>query len=458
MIEALYIGLLIFTVFMLITYIMDGRKLLETVFFAVFIIYYIYTPTILGLYGEDYAVEEYKTPYLIIVRDASDLDKYRAFFITFVVTILLIVLRKVRFNVGKDRKIIKEDLFEHESDKIIYLDNAIFKLGLFFLVIGGFALLELIVELGGLHQMLSLGNMIRGYRVDNAEYLSPVGSICKTLSVFVTGSFFCFYSAGLQHKKYRLLVISSLVLSLTYLLFNAGRGPLLLFLGCILFSILKEHGRKMIWIVVLAFIVIALLSSSIEVVMNNIAKGMPAFYHLEYSMTDNLLSTVTDLAFPYSNLLVLPKMITQSGYNYGLDYIFWFSEVIPKRLLSFLWNLLPTRILVTTKVSQFYIMSSLSYGGTPADFITYGWFQGNYIGLFLNCLIYDNIIKAIDEPLAVLPKQYSILRYRMCFFIYSLITSNDLPLMIKNNLFLFIIMIVIYIVIKRSDGIAYENR
>ena len=213
----------------------------------------------------------------------------------------------------------------------------------------------------------------------------------------------------------------------------------------------------MIWIGALAFVAIALLSSSIEVVMNNVARGLPAFYSLQYSVADNLLSTVTDLAYPHSNLLVLPKMISNYGYNYGLDYLFWFSEVIPKRLLGFLWSFIPLNTLVTTKVSQYYITSNLSFGGTPADYITYGWFQGNIIGLFANCLIYDTILKAVERPLRVLPKQYSIIRYRMCFFVYSLITSNDLPLMIKNNLFIIIIMVVIYRVIKKRTGIKHEN-
>ena len=457
MVELLYVILLIFTIVVLIKYISEGTNLLGIVFFAVFVLYYILTPTILGFYGGEYVTQAYKTPYLVIYRDSTESDKLRVFFITLGVTLLLIGLRKVRLTFGKNKKRIQYANFGKREEDYELLDQVVYKMGMVFLLIGGIALLELIVELGGLQRMLSLGNIIRGYRVDNADYLSPIGSICKTLSVFVTGSFFCFYSSSPKHRRHRLLIIVSAVLSVAYLLFNAGRGPLLLFFGCILFAILKEKGKKVIWIVVVGFLVITLLSSSIEVVMNNMAKGMPAFHELEYNMADNILSTVTDLAYPYSNLLSLPKMISQSGYSFGLDYIFWFSEVIPKRLLSFIWNIIPSNTLVTTNVSQFYITAGLSYGGTPADYITYGWFQGSIIGLLVNCIIYDAIIKAIDRPLSVLPKQYSIIRYRMCFFIYSLITGNDLPLMIKSNLFLLIMVIVIYRTIKKRVGLTYAD-
>lgn len=458
MIEFLYVVLLIFSTIILINYIRKGTNLLYCVFFATFILYYIFTPTILGLYGGESVAEAYQTPYLVVYRDATDLDKIRVFIITLVVTIFLIGLRRVKLTFGKSRQTVQESYLNKNTIDYEYLDKVTYTTGIVFLIIGGIALLELIIELGGLQRMLSLGSIIRGYRTDNTEYLSPLGSICKTLSVFVTGSFFCFYASSKKYKRHRLLIIISTILSIAYLLFNAGRGPLLLFFGCIFFAILKEKGRKIIWIVVIGFVAIALLSSSIEVMMNNIARGMPAFYELEYNMTDNILSTITDLAYPYSNLLALPKMIAQSGYNYGFDYIFWFSELIPKRLLGFIWSILPMNTLVTTKVSQYYIASGLSYGGTPADYITYGWFQGSILGLFVNCLIYDIIIKAMDKPLSVLPKQYSIIKYRMCFFVYSLITSNDLPLMLKNNLFLIIMILIISKALKKRVGIEYENK
>lgn len=451
----MYLLLLIFTVLVLIKEIRENKNLLRVVFFAAFILYYIFTPTLLECFSGK--LESYQTPYLIICEKATDGDKFRTFLITLFVTALLIVLKRYKIVFGKNRKRIYYENFGVEQADYKYLDQSIYKTGIVFLIIGGMALFVLIFELGGLQQMLSLGSVIRGYISDNTEYLSSVGSICKTLSVFVTGSFFCLYASSKRHKRHKILMIISLMLSIIYLLFNAGRSSLLVFFGCIFFAFVKEHGRKVVWLVAVGFLAVVLLSSSIEVVMNNISRGLPAFASLEYNMTDNLLSTVTDLAYPYANLLALPQMIARAGYNYGIDYILWFSEVIPKRLFDFVWNIIPLNTLVTTKISQFYITSNLSMGGTPADYITYGWFQGGIIGLLINCLIYDIIIKTIDRSIGVLPKQYSIIRYRICFFMYSLVTSNDFPLMIKGNLFLLIMIIVIYRSIRKTAGVKYKT-
>ena len=305
--------------------------------------------------------------------------------------------------------------------------------------------------------MLSLGGIIRGYRIDNENYLSPIGAICKTLSVFVTGSFFCFFSTTQKKQRDRILIAISLILSIIYLLFNAGRGPLVLFLACIFLAILKEKGKKVIWYIVLGIVFVFFVSSSLEIMMNNISKGLPAFENLQYNLTENVFSSIADLTFPHANTLALNQMIEKYGFSYGVDYLLWFSEIIPKRLLSFLWNILPVRTLVTTKVSQYYILSGLSNGGTPADFITFGWFQGSFVGILVNCIFYHIALKAFNDKLVQLPKEYSIITYRMCFFAYSLVTSNDLPVVLKSNLFLVVMIIVIGIALRKSTIIKNET-
>jgi hypothetical protein len=440
----LYFILLIIAVYILIDSIKKDKNLLGTVFFAVFILYYILTPAILGLYDTSTLSGIKNAPHLYVYANATEIEKLRAFVITLFATVLLIALRRVRYSLGKKGKnyygTSEYRNLKYDYDKV---DNIVYKMGIVFLIVGGLSLFELTYELGGVRSMLSVGSTIRGYIVSNENYLSSIGAICKTLSVFVTGSFFCFYSSNPTHRRHTLLTVLSLILSVIYLLFNAGRGPLVLFFACLFFAIVKERGRKVIWLVVLGMIFIFFVSSSLEVVMNNVSRGLPAFYNLEYNVSDNLFSTISDLAFPSANVIELPKIVAKSGYSFGVDYILWFSEIIPKRLLSFFWNLLPTRILVTTKVSQYYIQLGLSNGGTPADFITFGWFQGSIIGLIVNCILYDAILKNFNDKLSLLPKQYSIIKYRMCFFAFSLITSNDLPVMLKSNLFLIIMMIVI---------------
>lgn len=448
----LYFILLVISIIVLIRDLKRNNYLLGTVFFAVFVMYYVLTPVILGIYDNATLLDAENAPHLWVYANASEMDKLRAFFIILFSFIIIIALRRVKIVLRKGSKDNRQgvDLKNFNAD-FKPLNHTVFNMGVFFFILGGSALVELMLELGGIERMLSLGSMIRGYSTNNADYLSPIGAVCKTLSVFVTGSFFCFYSSSLKHKKHILLMILSLILSIIYLIFNAGRGPLVLFFACIMFAIIKEKGKKIIGLVVIGIIFIFFLSSSLEVVMNNLSLGLPAFYNMEYNMSDNLFASITNLAYPYANVLELPQMIRESGYNFCIDYILWFSEIIPERLLGFLVDFFPARTLVTTKVSQYYIQAGLSNGGTPADFITYGWFQGSLIGLLINCIVYDIILKYFDNSLRLLPKQYSIIKYRMCFFAYSLVTSNDLPLMLNSNLFLIVIMIVIGKSIRRME-------
>lgn len=452
MVELLYLILLLISIIFLINYIKKDDYLLGTVFFAVFIFYYILLPSILGIYDKAVWAGVKNAPHLVVYVNSSEGDKLRALLITALTTALLIALRNVRFTLRKkqiDNNVIHaSSVVKYDFD---YLDRNIYIAGIVFLIIGGVALFEISFELGGFERMMSLGSTIRGYRTNNEDYLSSIGAICKTLSVFVTGSFFCFYASSPKHRRHRLYVIVSLILSVIYMLFNAGRAPIILFFACVMFAIIKEWGKKVEWMVVLGMIFLFFVSSSLEVVLNNISHGLPIFYNIEYSFSDNLLATISNLTYSYANVLELPNMIAKSGYQYGLDYIFWFSEIIPKRLLGFFWNLFPARTLVTTKVSQYYIQSGLSIGGTPADFITYGWFQGSFIGLIINCIIYDTLLKTFNDRLKILPKQYSIIKYRMCFFAYSLITSNDLPVVLKSNLFLIVMMFVIEKSLKKCE-------
>ena len=389
MIEFFYIVLLSISVYALVRRLKQKTRLISDVFFAVFIVYYIITPTILGIYrGRITSFETYKTPYLVVFSQATELDRWRALIITYFVTAVLLLLRHVKFvQLSRRKEIPNETTIPYLEQNAI--ERVVYRTGVFFLAIGGMAILLLTRELGGIKRMLSLGSTIRGYLIDNTEYLSSLGAICKTLSSFVTGGFFCLFSVWIKRRTHTGVMLLSAVLSVISLLFDAGRGPLLLFFGCIFFTVIKLKGKKVAWLVVTGFVVIALMSSSIEVIMYNISVGNSPFYKLDYSMSENLLATITDLAYPYANLLLLPKLTSIGRYSFGTDYLLFFSEIIPKRLLWPILQYVPFPDLVTTKISQYYITSGLSIGGTPADFISFGWFQGNIIGILINCLFYS---------------------------------------------------------------------
>lgn len=456
MLTMAYAFLFLFALIVIIKYIKSGKRFVSTTFMAVFSIYYIMVPGILSIYSIEQDVNSYSAPHLVVISRMDYSDKIIVFAITLVVFLLLVLFNSVKFtfNRGKDRK--KSYQFREYID-VNQLNKKLFCLGLLFTAIGTFCILELAFELGGIKSMLGLASTIRGYRIDNAEYISPIGAMCKTMSIFSTGGFFCIYASRKREKRHWFFLIFSFSISVLYLLFNAGRAPMLLFFGCIVFAVFRERRIKILWMVIVAFLLIVFSSSTIEVVMRNISIGMPMFNNVQYSLSENVLATMADFAYPYANVLSLSELTTMYGYNYSLDYFTWIFEILPSRMFSMFRIGIPQITLVTTKVSRYYIDSGLSLGGTPADFITYGWFQGCVVGLTINCLIYSILLRKIDDILEKLPLNYSVIDVRMCFFAYSLVTSNDFALVIKNNLFLIIIILVLHKLTLNKQSVWEEK-
>lgn len=447
-----YIILLILAIILLTFKMRTKRGIVSTVFYITFVVYYIVVPLILQLIFYIAKGLTNSSAYLDIIQNSTTEEQTAAYIMTAGTLIVFYAFLNIRFKLS-DKPINKnnESVYDEKA-----LEKSVYTMGKIFLLIGGASLCMLFLELGGISSALALGSTIRGYRIDNAQYLSSLGAICKTLSVFVTGSFFCFYVSSKEHKRHLFYVTTSFILSVLYLVFESGRAAFLVFFGCLAFAFLKEHGKKVSWIVVVAFLGIFFTSSSLEVVLGNLALGRPLFSNLNYRMVDNVFATASDLAYPYANLLGVSKMVAMYGFRYCTDYITWIFTLLPERLFMSVGISIPSITLVTTSVSKYYLDAGLTLGGTPVDFISYGYFQGSIIGIVVNCLVYTRILRWIDLTFDKISNQYTILKFRMCFFAYSLITSNDLSTVIPSNLFLLIIVIVINRTTKKRR-IKIEN-
>ena len=436
----LFFLLFIIAIFSIKKCLKSGNNILYIVFLSTFTLYYIVVPMLLSLYAQNEQILSNSSTFIKIIRNSPSADRIRALFIIAFTLFLIILLRNVVFRFkGVGNLVARTDTKVGDT---CGLYSALHITGLVFLLIGGISLLILSFELGSLSKMLSLGATIRGYQTSNDQYLSPFGAIAKTLSMFCTGSFFCFFSVRKRYNN-KLLLVISFIFSIIVLLFNAGRGTLIVFGGSIILSYLAERRKRITWLVIISFIGIAAFSSSLEIVMNNLANGLGPFSNLNYNFTENIISTIGDLSFPYANVIEFPNIIKTSGYNYFTDYLTWIFQIIPKRVFSLIGIPLPDIKLVTLNVSNYYIHCGMSIGGTPADFITFGLFQLNILGLCINAIVYTSLIKIMNKIVVNAPIDCAIIKYRTCFFVYSVITGGDLPLLIKNNLFLIIILIII---------------
>lgn len=193
MISFLYILLLIVSVLILVIYLKKGNNLLWSVFFSVFILYYVFVPTVLNIsHISEWDVIKHTT-FIDVFLNATEEDLYRVLGITVCVMLILIL---THFILSRIRIMPRFNVYNYVSDtEYKYVNKIVYTLGIIMLIIGGLSLIEVMIELGGLGKMISLGKVMREYSSNNANYLSPIGAVCTTLSACATGSFFCIYSS-----------------------------------------------------------------------------------------------------------------------------------------------------------------------------------------------------------------------------------------------------------------------
>lgn len=441
----LYIMLTLFCVLYLLRHVKKSKNYFFVVFYATFTIYYAIIPLMINcLLTFAPRSLNFKSVYIKTIREAESTDRLIVVMITMIVAGTIIILQRLHVRVGcigiKNRRdLSKSNIFDSIVD-----DRILYHIGIALTIIGLVAVLGLFHDLGGVRNALALGPYVRSYRSDNAAYLTPVGAICKSISPFIMGGFFCMYCTKIRTLAKYVFFSLSLVFSGLFLVFNNGRSNILVFAGCVFFAYLHKRKIRIVWLVVIAYIMLLFMSDTLGIVMNNIAAGNLPFDNVNYNLVNDLGASVADLSFPYSNLLISSKLITTNGPHYCLDYITWFFELIPIRLFSSFGITIPSIQTVTGQISRYYIEFEGSLGGTPADFITYGLFQGRMLGLIISCGLLTYITRVFNEATITLPRQYVIIRYRLYFFLYDFVTNSDIPLVIKSNLF--IIVIVIFLV------------
>lgn len=422
-----------------------NKRLVLLVFKTSFILYYFFVPLLLLLFKREIKAKNYVSPYLKTVIASSDREQIMALLIAVVTYIVIIMLQRVVLKGSKRVKIEQATGVAVEKK----INERIYDIGVGFVVLGSLGAVILFNDLGGLSKALSMGTTIRAFVIDSSEYISAIGMIGQTVAeAALVGCFLVFATKQTSVKSSVILGIG-FVFSLLFLLFSAGRAPILVFVGCFAFYYLKKYCKNIVWMVVCAFALLVVTSSSIEDIVNNVASGLPMFNNFSYSLTDNVIATIADLSYPYANVLNLSKFMQGCDYRYGIDYILWIFEILPARLFMSIGITLPTYKLATQEITSYYVEIYQWNGGTPADYITFGWLQGGFIGIIVNNIIFISVIKYIDAALSRLTNKYRPLIYRFAFLGYSFITSGDFTNIVYSNLFLLLAAgVILYTKIK----------
>ena len=310
--------------------------------------------------------------------------------------------------------------------QVYTLNKSVFSIGRAFSIIGIICMLVVIVDLGGVSNMISIAADLRGYNVGKDGIFSGIGAMCLTLSPFLFGGAVCMLSCLKAKRTAWAWFIADVWFIILYLLFDQGRGPIIFFVACIIYACLKNNNVKesrIIGIFIVAVIVLVLTSGSLRSILRAVSGGEVE----AVSFSDNIDSIMNDLSYPYGNTLYATDIVHQKGYRNFSDYYLWVVELMPSQLLS-TFGINIGSINTMTDVTSFFWSEGKAYlGGVPVDLITSGYMQAGVIGVIVNSCIILFFIRWLDGITKALPSNCSAIRFWCCCTITTAtILSMDL--------------------------------
>ena len=305
--------------------------------------------------------------------------------------------------------------------------------------IGGISLILFFYFFGGIKQALSYAEYLRAFDTQiEGLNINGIAGIFRILSKFVIVSpFLLIYiirnDNGSKSKlKYKIFLIFSIIMSVLYFLFNAGRSPILMFVICFIYYILHNKVKKpWLWILLVGVISLPILDilDSLFVFLNT----------KEFIIKDiNYLKYIYQFMFPYRNTLIVTDLVEKYGLRYGMDFATALIDIFPK--MSFQASYVNT--------SDFFIGRNWKmYGGIPNDFITFAYIQFSFVGIIVVSGITGMVLGLIDKKLDNFMEEKSkyLLSAVVSVYVFSIIPYADFVSILKSNFILVILAIIILV-------------
>lgn len=457
----LYVILFIISIYNLITE-YKNKKLINSFIClqTAFILYYIIIPIISILITT--VKTEQLTGMILRISSADFYDIIYAYIYTVVSYMLILIVYHVKFS-SKPQSIKIYDVenintglnnLREQEDK--YLNDSVYRIaiaaGLFTLVVGIVAELLISNSLGGIFKSITMGDKLRGFGKDISRYIpqNRLFAIVLMVSSLASTYFFVYALRVYKHFSIKLLLFVSLLTSAYYLLFNAGRLGVLLFILTFLFDYAFRKAKH-------PFIIVAIFSVFSFAFLGALND---LFFYLSYGYVKEssagFLSIINEFAFPYLNLLNVHKINELYGFRFGIDYVTWIINVVPTTILK-LFGLSKV-----TKGYQFiteYYSGINAAGGTPTDLLTLGIRQFGLIGIFINSMLISLFCKYFDK---IIERLYStnfiFMSLRISSIMFIIVPYSDLDSFVRNRYDMIMVFLFTTIIYKiRLNNTKYTD-
>ncbi|MCU9816213.1 O-antigen polymerase [Paraclostridium sp. AKS73] len=245
------------------------------------------------------------------------------------------------------------------------------------------------IKLGGISNTLESAELYRMYGADQIS-----GSFIKVFFPLIIASCNLYYILKIDNKSknsYKIMFIITAIISLYYLLINAGRMPVFLFLATfIVFKILKDNkSRYIVPILIIGIIGVKYL----DVLFGYLAYGS-SFTGIKIVENKTLIDSVKDFAiefsFPYINVFNVVKF-AEGSFRFFIDYIMSVIQFLPDLIFFKLGFGSPVML------HEINTANHQVNAGIPVDVISYGYYQIGIIGLIIHTFLFGVISRFLNN-------------------------------------------------------------
>lgn len=349
---------------------------------------------------------------------------------------------KRRVNI-KNKNLVKNDLHFTENKILI---NIVSNAAITTFIIGSISFFIFIPAIGGIERMLSIAETLRQQNTAIIDFVNNriAGLMIVPAALLPVSSLLFFYLILQRRKLFDILLFFiSMLLSVLYLLFNAGRSPIIRFLIVFLYMLMskkdKKAWRKIIFISIIALPILDFLDSIFVYFATNIWEVKEA----------NFLLYLRQFSHPMQIQFNLSEIVDVYGYRFFKDFV---TDIL---------NLAPG---INFELSYYNTSEFLrgwnwrTLGGTPNDVISYGYIQLGILGVAITLFLWGLIIGYIDRTLFKMPTSRSrdFIAVVVAVHVFSVVSAADIYPLIKYNPILIVLLLIFIIYSRKSKRFKRE--
>lgn len=302
---------------------------------------------------------------------------------------------------------------------------------------------------GGLETLKKAEEM----RAHDSPFIS-VGYFKYFMSLILPSSIF-YYILQRKNKKFLILFSFSFILSIYFLLVNAGRAPILMYLIFFVLFNLETKSNSF----GLVSLIIPLIGGILFAVYGNDFLSFILTRKLSFSninLYEKFLKFISQLSNSYTNLLKAPDyLVEKENYMFFKEFFTWPISILPGE--NKILKLLNINSLYTTTDLNTQNFNYPETTGKPVDFLSFGYYQLSYLGVIINSIIFGYIIKKIDLLFKFERQEFIVaIKIWTIFFIFGLINYIEIPTNIRSKMHYWLPLL-FYIVFRKISIIIKKN-